>query len=97
MQQSLSITQSLHESQESGKRKGLDETLLTPTEPACLANKMGRGRGLHKEWCNKKIVVHSLEIDLVFRATIKPAYQRRNSIHLDRTLAYVVVSSSQWV
>jgi hypothetical protein len=31
-------------------------------------------------------------MDLVFRATIKPAYQRRISIHLDRTLVYVVVS-----
>jgi hypothetical protein len=34
---------------------------------------------LHKEWCNKKNVQQSLEMDLVFRATIKPAYQRRFS------------------
>jgi hypothetical protein len=44
-----------------------------------------RARGtpidLHKEWCNEIFVFRSLEFDLVIRATIKPAYQRRFSIH----------------
>jgi hypothetical protein len=35
---------------------------------------------LHKEWCNEIFVSRSLEFDLVIRATIKPAYQRRFSI-----------------
>ena len=32
---------------------------------------------LHKEWCNEIFISDDLKIDLVFRATIKPAYQRR--------------------
>ena len=36
---------------------------------------------LHKEWCNEIFVPISLEFDSVIRATIKPAYQRRFSIH----------------
>jgi hypothetical protein len=38
------------------------------------ADKIDPASDLHKEWCNKKNVIQSLEIDLVFRATIKPAY-----------------------
>jgi hypothetical protein len=30
---------------------------------------------LHKEWCKQKFVLQQLEKRLVFRATIKPAYQ----------------------
>jgi hypothetical protein len=47
---------------------------------------------LHKEWCNAIFISSTLEIVLVFRATIKPAYQRRFSVHLGRTLIHVVVS-----
>ena len=36
---------------------------------------------LHKEWCNEIFVSRSLEFDLVIRATIKPAYQRRFPTH----------------
>ena len=57
-----------------------------------LGREIALGIELHKEWCKQNFVAESLEIDLVFRATIKPAYQRRISIHLDRTLVYVVVS-----
>jgi hypothetical protein len=52
------------------------------------ANRMN----LHKEWCNRFFISHSLEIDLFFRANIKPAYQRRILIHSDRSLVYIVVS-----
>jgi hypothetical protein len=47
---------------------------------------------LHKEWCKQNFVAESLEIDLVFRATIKPAYQRRipfNWIALWFTLSFL--------
>jgi hypothetical protein len=59
---------------------------------AQIASLLGEFNRFHKEWCNKIIVPRTLEIDLVFRATIKPAYQRRISIRLGRTLVHVVVS-----
>jgi hypothetical protein len=52
----------------------------------------GNGRELHKEWCNPIFISDSLENDLFFRATIKPAYQRRFSIHLSLALVHIVVS-----
>jgi len=55
---------------------------VAQTEPiraqkACTnADKTGLRIDLHKEWCKMIFISHSLEIDFVFRATIKPAYQR---------------------
>jgi hypothetical protein len=46
---------------------------------------------LHKEWCKQKFVLQQLEKRLVFRATIKPAYQGRFSILLHRTMLHFVV------
>ena len=40
-----------------------------------LGREIALGIELHKEWCKQNFVAESLEIDLVFRATIKPAYQ----------------------
>jgi hypothetical protein len=92
MQQSLSIPQGCLEAQAERKEKGLGARARRRRKSAWRADESGCRSDLHKEWCNKKNVGQSLEMDLVFRATIKPAYQRRISIHLGRALVFVVVS-----
>jgi len=50
----------------------------------------GEWSELHKEWCNTIFLSESLEFELVFRATIKPAHLRRIRIHLDRSLVFAL-------
>jgi hypothetical protein len=63
--------------QRKGVSRAAERDRIEPPIRPFQADRTAVSIGLHKEWCNKKNLSQSLEIDLVFRATIKPAYQRR--------------------
>jgi hypothetical protein len=60
------------------------------------ADQISRRSDLHKEWCNEIFISRTVESVSVFRATIKPAYQRRISISSGSSFGLRCRFSSQW-
>jgi hypothetical protein len=91
LQQSPSIPDIHTKSQDTCKEKALGNPrgIASSTSRNLLAH--ATKFILHKEWCKQNFVSFSLEKRLVFRATIKPAYQGRISILLNRTVLHFVV------
>ena len=76
MQQSLSIPQVALRTKNRSERNRLSDVLEKLTLEVAKAAFHANESDLHKEWCNEIFISSPLEKDLVFRATIKPAYQR---------------------
>jgi hypothetical protein len=96
MQQFLSIPQRLRDPKDRCKGKGLATQHPNRKMVCDKQTKLVAGSIFTRNGATKKIVDQSLEMDLVFRATIKPAYQRRISISSGSSFGLRCRFSSRW-